>query len=242
MLGSKDALWGQWLASVGMAVICVSCDSAQQLRVASAGQTGCAPQQIEITDDVSTFSSRSWVAWCGAKPYQCSATSNSVSCKGTPEEKDPPPKRKPKQKSEVAWASREVRECGVSADFPAPPAEMRERAEGSTRIFEATLELPNGAGAMSVSCSAQLPKKASAQGALDGARDGMLNRIGARLVKEREILGGREVLFELKGEQGMARLLFIDQRIVVVLAIPVSAFGAATAKRFLNSVELLEQR
>lgn len=50
------------------------------------------------------------------------------------------------------------------------------------------------------------------------------------------------MLFELKNEQGMARLLFIDQRIVVVLAIPVSAFGAATAKRFLNSVELLEQR
>jgi len=94
---------------------------------------------------------------------------------------------------------------------------------------------------MSVSCSAQLLKKASAQGALDGARDGMLNRIGARMVKEREILGGREVLFELKNEQGMARLLFIDQRIVVVLAIPVSAFGSATAQRFLNSVELLHE-
>jgi hypothetical protein len=56
-----------------------------------------------------------------------------------------------------------------------------------------------------------------------------------------DIIGGREVLFELNGEQGLARLLWVNDRVVLATAIPLSLIGAASAKRFVNSVQLSEE-
>ena len=41
-----------------------NCDATQELQAVSAGQTGCEPQEIEITDDEPGLGARSWVAWC----------------------------------------------------------------------------------------------------------------------------------------------------------------------------------
>jgi len=85
-------------------------------------------------------------------------------------------------------------------------------------------------------------KKLTAASALDGARDGMLKSIGATLGNERDIIGGREVLFDLNGEQGLAHPLWVNDRVVLATAMPLSVVGAASAKRFVNSVQLSEER
>ncbi len=39
----------------------------------SAGQTGCAPEEIVVTDENSSWGARTWTATCNGTPYQCSA-------------------------------------------------------------------------------------------------------------------------------------------------------------------------
>lgn len=52
------------------------------LRTISSGQTGCAPAEIEITDDDIGFNTRSWTATCGGKTYYCSGGAGvTASCK-----------------------------------------------------------------------------------------------------------------------------------------------------------------
>ena len=64
----------------------------KRLQAASAAQTGCAPDDIQITDDDPEFSSRSWVAWCNSERYQCFGTRNTISCKAAAEKPASPPK------------------------------------------------------------------------------------------------------------------------------------------------------
>jgi hypothetical protein len=107
----------------------------------------------------------------------------------------------------------------------------------------ALAEIREGKGALVVSCSPAPTKKPALAGAraLDDARDGMLKNIGAKLSSEREIIGGREVLFELDGEQGLAHLLWVNKRVVLASAMPLSVIGPATAKRFVNSVQMTDE-
>ena len=70
----------------------------------------------------------------------------------------------------------------------------------------------------------------------------MLKNIDATLSEEHEIIGGREVLFDLHGEQGLAHLLWLNHRVVLATAMPLSAIGPASAKRFVNSVQLSAKR
>lgn len=49
-----------------------SCFGAGQLQVASSGQLGCRPDEITISDDNIGWSTRSYVAACHDRRYQCS--------------------------------------------------------------------------------------------------------------------------------------------------------------------------
>src|SRR3954469_22969353 len=73
----------RWLRAAGLlgALTLANCDATHTLQVVSAAQTGCAPQDIEITDDEPGFNSRSWVAWCNSERYQCFGAGNTASCK-----------------------------------------------------------------------------------------------------------------------------------------------------------------
>ncbi|HWZ92441.1 MAG TPA: hypothetical protein VNW92_26430, partial [Polyangiaceae bacterium] len=219
-----------WLVVTAAGLLLAGCDATQQLRAASAAQTGCAPQDIQITDDDPELNSRSWVAWCNSERYQCFGTRNTISCKAAAETpalasntaEMPSPKR-----AAPSWADHELRECGVSAEFPGAPKDEADEVptkDGPTKLTLAMFELPDGKGEMSVGCTASFPKEVVSKTALDGARDGMLKNIGAHLGSERAIIGGRELLFEVQGQQGMAHLLLLKNRIVVATVMPVGAF------------------
>ena len=64
-----------------VALFLANCDATHQLQAISAGQTGCAPEDIQITDDEPGFNSRSWVAWCNSERYQCFGARNTINCK-----------------------------------------------------------------------------------------------------------------------------------------------------------------
>jgi hypothetical protein len=233
---------GPFLTLFGLALPLTGCGTAA-LQALSAGQTGCAPEDIRITDDDPGFNTRSWVAWCKNERFQCSGMRGSMSCKAAPKEVPAATAAiPPTQVAAPAWVSHELKACGVVAQFPTAPTEQTQELHtprGSTELNLAQAELAGGTGEASVACSGVVKKQASDTVLLDGARDGMLKKIGATLSRERDIIGGREVLFELEGEKGLAHLLLIRDRIVVATAMPLSAFGANAARRFVNSVELV---
>ena len=241
----------RWLRAAGLvgALTLANCDATHTLQVASAAQTGCAPQDIEITGDEPGFNSRSWVAWCNSEQYQCFAAGNTASCKSMQPKAAPRASATetasvPAKRASVPWVNHELAACGVTAKFlGAPRDELREvpTKAGLLKMTVATFELRDGKGALTLSCSPAMLTKTAAASILDGARDGMLKNIGAKLSDEREIIGGREVLFELGGEQGLAHLLWVNNRVVLATAIPLSTIGSASAKRFVSSVQLSDE-
>jgi hypothetical protein len=232
------------LTLLGLALPLAGCDATQQLQAISAGQTGCAPQDIRITDDDPGFNSRSWVAWCNNDRFQCFGTRGSISCKAAPKDAPATTAAIPLTQAPAAsWVSHELKACGIVAAFPSMPSEKTQELQtprGSTEFDLALAEVADGKGEASVACSGVVKRKVSDAVLLDGARDGMLKNIGATLSKERDIIGGREVLFEFEGEQGLAHLLLVHDRLVVATAMPMSAFGPSAAKHFVNSVEAVE--
>jgi len=220
------------------------CDATHQLQAASAAQTGCAPADIKITDDKPDFGSRSWAAWCNNERFQCFGTGNSLSCKAAVDAEASTPTAPPAPPPVPAiWVKHEVKGCGVVAEFPSTPRdELRElhTSRGSAPLALSMSELADGKGEASVACGSPAKKAISDAAALDAARDGMLKNIGAILTEERDIIGGREVLFELAGEHGLARLFWVHDRVIVATAMPVNAFGPKAAQRFVRSVELAE--
>jgi len=246
----RPSLWLH-VAALAAALLLANCDVTHTLQVISAAQTGCSPQDIEITDDEAGFNSHSWVAWCNSDSYQCFGAGNNASCKlmapkgprsvaSEASEAASAPAKRPA----LAWTDHELAACGVMAHFLGTPNDEQRDVRtkgGSVKMTLASSELGGGKAALVVSCGPAQTKKITAVSALDGARDGMLKNIGATLSNERDIIGGREVLFELNGEQGLARLLWVNDRVVLATAIPLSLIGAASAKRFVNSVQLSEE-
>lgn len=102
---------------------------------------------------------------------------------------------------------------------------------GPSKLTLAMFELPAGKGEMSVGCSAPVTKRVATSVVLDGARDGMLKNIGARLGSEREVIGGREVLFEVQDQQGLARLFWLNNRVIIATVMPVGAFGGEALRQ-----------
>jgi hypothetical protein len=240
------------LKSAGLlaALTLANCDVTHTLQAVSAAQTGCAPQDIEITDDEAGFNSRSWVAWCNSERYQCFGAGNTATCKSLAPKVEPRASAQtaeaPVRRVVPAWVDHELAACGVSAKFLGVPKDELHDVQtkvGLLKMTVATFELAGGKGALALSCSPEVRKKTTpVAGVLDGARDGMLQNIGAKLSDEREIIGGREVLFELGGEQGLAHLLWVNNRVVIATAMPLSTVGSVSAKRFVNSVQMSEER
>jgi hypothetical protein len=250
MSDAKASRPSPWFCGATMvaALFLANCDATQQLQAVSAGQTGCAPQDIEITDDEPGLGARSWVAWCNSERYQCSTAGNTANCSATSKASAQPmpaaPIEPPKRPA-AKWVDYDFRACGVTAEFPRTPAEETRDIPtriGPVKLTSATMELPEGRGAVSVSCGGFKNKKMVVALALNGARDGMLKSIGATLNHEREIIGGREIVFDRQGEQGLAHVLWLNDRVVLATAMPLSAVGRASAKRFVNSVQLSEER
>jgi len=243
----------RWLRGAGLlaALTLANCDMTHTLQVVSAAQTGCAPDDIEITDDEAGFNSRSWVAWCNSERYQCFGAGNTASCKSmAPKAALRAPEatsaRAPARRTPPAWVDHELAACGVTAKFLGTPKDEQRDVQtpaGLLKMALALSEVDGGKGAFVVSCSPTPPKKPALAGAraLDAARDGMLKNIGAKLGSEREIIGGREILFELDGEQGLAHLLWVNKRVVLASAMPLSVIGPASARRFVNSVQMTEE-
>ena len=234
------------LATLALAPALANCDATAQLQAVSAGQTGCSPADITITDDEPGLGARSWVASCNSETYQCSNGGNAVHCTAAHHtEPSPPPLPASAPPAPSKWVQHDLKACGVTAQFPKAPKEEAGKTKtsaGFEKTWTATTELADDRGAFAVGCGEVMKKRVPADVVLDGARDGFLKNVGATLADERDILGGRELLFEVHGEQGLAHLWWVGNRVIVATALPLSGVGPAAAKRFVNSVELSASR
>lgn len=136
------------------------------------------------------------------------------------------------------WLRFELTDCGIRADFPTmPKATTQQQKVGkvSTTLTTAALEIA-GAGLLQVACSGSMKSTKPVNVVLDGSRTGMLKSVSGKLLKETDIVGGREVWFDVQGHLAVAHLLWVGDRIVMALVAPVNAFGGEASKRFLDSV------
>jgi len=141
-----------------------------------------------------------------------------------------------------AWSKYEFAECGVAVQYPSIAAKHVSAAQGTAGVKVSTVEfeLPGDRGELSVGCAPLAGKEKSSRAILDSARNGMLKNVDAKLVKETEIAGGREILFDASGNQGLAHIQLVGNRLVFAVAAPVSAVTADAANRFVSSIQSLE--
>ncbi len=239
-----------WL--LGLAGLLLSgCFGAEALSQASAGYIGCNSQEIEITNDQVGFNQRSWDASCRGRTYHCSGvdrtgiacqedrpavTSASVPAAPTPPSSSAAPAR--------SWQRFTAKDCGVSVLLPGRPEEERETVRtktGPIQGYSATVDL--GGAVASVGCLT-LPKKTIAiEKALDGARDGALEEMGAELVTERDVevgeFQGRDIRFRVNAEQGRMRVLHRGHEIVTMIVAPPRAFSNGDIKAFFDGIALV---
>lgn len=136
------------------------------------------------------------------------------------------------------WIPATVPECGIVADFPGVPKRMEETPKQLPKVVLLQLELANNQGVYQLGCATVPRTSQPARVLLDGARDGTLKSVNATLVRETEILGGREVVFELQGQQGVTRLFLAGDKLVTALVAPLGSVGSDNARRFLTSVQM----
>ena len=226
---------------------------AGSLASVSAGHVGCAPSQIEISDEEIGFNSTSWTATCGERVYSCSGAQNQVACTPIGGEAPKAPVAAapaPAVTQSVAaragtrWITQAIEECGVQAEFPSKPKLGSEetKTKTSTYITYSATASRGDESAMVLSC-ARVAELKTSRHALDGKlldkiRDSVLKAVAGDLVSERDIIGGREIDFSVDGKTSRARLLVFDDRVVTATVSPVSAFGKARTAQFLRSVEL----
>lgn len=226
---------------------------ASSLASVSAGHIGCAPSQIEISDEEIGFSSTSWTATCGSRVYACSGARNDIAC--TPLGGEPPKAANasapaPATAQSVAeragthWITQAIEQCGIQADFPTKPKLGSEetKTKNSTYVTYSATASRGDESAMVLSCARIVELKTSKHAIdgklLDKVRDSVLKAVAGDLVSERDVIGGREIDFSVEGKTSRARLLVFDDRVVTATVSPVSAFGKARTAQFLRSVEL----
>jgi hypothetical protein len=61
----------KWCAGLGLLVL-TSVTGCFDKQAATSGQTGCAPDQLVISDEEDNYSSKTWTATCGDERYYCS--------------------------------------------------------------------------------------------------------------------------------------------------------------------------
>lgn len=228
---------------------------AGSLASVSAGHVGCAPSQIEISDEEIGFNSTSWTATCGERVYTCSGAQNQVACTllgGEPTK--PPATAAIRTASAVTqpvaapagtrWVTQAIEECGIQAEFPSKPklgSEETKTKSGAYITYTATAARGDES-AMVLSC-ARIAELKNSKHVVDGrlldkVRDSVINAVAGDLVSERDVIGGREIDFSVEGKTSRARLLVFDDRVVTATVSPISAFGKARTAQFLRSVEL----
>jgi hypothetical protein len=56
-----------------LAALCTSCAGPSSLQAPTAKAIGCAPDEVQIAQDVGGFGGRTWIAHCGERRYECSS-------------------------------------------------------------------------------------------------------------------------------------------------------------------------
>jgi hypothetical protein len=141
------------------------------------------------------------------------------------------------------WLRFELTDCGIGADFPATPkatTQQQKVGKVSTSLTTAALDI-TGTGALQLACSGIIKSTKPVSVVLDGGRTGMLKSVSGKLLKETDIVGGREISFDVQGHLAVARLLWVGDRMVMALVVPVNGFGAEASKRFLDSVSSINK-
>lgn len=241
----------KWIALFVASLPLFGC--ASSLASVSAGHIGCAPSEVEISDEEIGFSSTSWTATCGERVYTCSGAQNQVAC--TPLGGEPPkaaaaPAPAPTAAQSVAeragtpWITQAIEQCGIQAEFPTKPKLGSEatKTKTSTYVTYSATASRGDESAMVLSC-ARIAGLKTSKHAIDGklldkVRDSVLKAVAGDLVSERDVIGGREIDFSVEGKTSRARLLVFDDRVVTATVSPVSAFGKTRTAQFLRSVEL----
>lgn len=62
-----------WARMRGLLVLTVALCGCTTLADVSAGQVGCSPDEIAVTNEHATFSARTWTATCNGREYHCSS-------------------------------------------------------------------------------------------------------------------------------------------------------------------------
>lgn len=229
------------------------------LAAISAGHVGCAEDEITISEEHVGMTSTTWTAACRDKVYYCSGAGNTLGCKEDTSDSKvaaPPPSPVPVREktaedgladnamTKKKWVKYELAQCGLEARFPdVPETAVRQLDVGGKHVtlYVAGFNLPGDAGYVSVSCT-ELPKsKRTPTELLDAARDGVLKSTKANLQSESEILGGREVQFDVSGAGSIGHFLLFKDRLITALVVPISAIGEAGARRFLESIRVADR-
>ncbi|MFZ5896858.1 MAG: hypothetical protein ACOY0T_37725 [Myxococcota bacterium] len=223
---------------------------AGSLASVSAGHVGCAPSQIEISDEVMGFSSTSWTATCGERVYTCSGAQNQVACTPLGGEQPKPAAAPPAPSlaqspapARTHWVKQAIEQCGVEAEFPGKPkvsAEETKTKSGAFMTYTATAAVENE-WEVALTCARigalKSAKRPSGPKLLDAMRDSVVKSVAGELVSEREVIGGREIDFSVDGQISRARLLVLDDRVVTATVSPLSALTTARLAQFFRSVE-----
>jgi hypothetical protein len=56
--------------------LCIGCAAPSSLQAPTAKAIGCATADVQIAQDVGGFGSRTWIAHCGERRYECSSERN----------------------------------------------------------------------------------------------------------------------------------------------------------------------
>lgn len=113
------------LLGVGLASLLEGCVSRMQaIQNASAGQIGCLPEEVEVTNDRQTFTSSTWMASCRGQSYSCSAVaggnySTIIACsplRQAPGEQGAPPAAASPRTSSPGMETAEINEIRTALD------------------------------------------------------------------------------------------------------------------------------
>jgi hypothetical protein len=136
---------------------------------------------------------------------------------------------------EIGWSRHALEACGASIEFPrAPHASPDDDLCGGVIRKTLRVDWPDQPGALALSCAPAVRPGESVRRRLNIVRDRSVGTDG-RLVKETEVPGGREIVYDVQGVRLSQRIIVRGDQLIIALAV-VTTVGEPTAERFLASL------
>jgi hypothetical protein len=142
----------------------------------------------------------------------------------------------PPSTPEIRWSRHTLEACAASIEFPwAPHASPDDDLGGGVIRKTLRVDWPDQPAALALSCAPVVRPDEAVKTGLDIVRDRSVGTDG-RLVKETEVRGGREIVYDVRGVRLSQRMVVRDNQLIIALAV-VTTVGEPTAERFLASLQ-----